>query len=215
MKRSMLVGLILTLAVSANAQSLRVSSAEVGESGQEADVCVSLDSGGQRIAGTQNDLLWDGACATLEDAGACRVNPDTGKDLNGRLLGTVTGYRGLVLSLSDVAPIPNGTLYCCRFRVEAMPHSCCAVSIANAGLSDDRGIAVAVDVGPPAQLCVGGFDGTPFATSTPTVTPVVDEDDVASASSDGDGCNVTPGSHSSGLPLLLLAAVILILKRRS
>ena len=142
------------------------------------------------------------------------------------------GYRGLVLSLTDITPIPDGTLYCCPFRVEAMPHSCCAVSIEGVALSDQFGNELGVAAGPPAQLCVGPFDGTPFATSTPTFTPTASPSpfqclpdgcvlepagggDASSASADGGGCHVTPGSRPGVLPVLFLAAALLLLGRRS
>src|SRR5215472_1143081 len=52
------------------------------DSGDAAEVCVSLDSGGARVAGTQNDLVWDGSCATLPDASACEAYGATGKQLH-------------------------------------------------------------------------------------------------------------------------------------
>jgi MYXO-CTERM domain-containing protein len=237
MKRTVLGGLAaLILAVPAHGQWLRVSSAEVDQPGQSAEVCVSLESRGKTIAGTQNDLTWDEACATLQTEGDCTVAPDIGKDLHGRLLGRVVGYRGLVLSLDDVDPIPDGTLYCCRFRVEAMAHSCCAVSLENVGLSDDLGNQVGVAAGPPAQLCVGPFDGTPFASFTPTPTsspiltsvpftpcppdfcvrgPNAEDGGSSSVSADSGGCHVTTGSRSGGMPVLLLVLALLLLRRRS
>src|SRR5690349_13070700 len=104
--RSTIVGVSALLIMSGSvwAQSLHVTAATVEQSGQYADVCVGLDSAGVPIAGTQNDLVWDGRCATLED-GSCAIAPETGKQLNGRIQSSGFRYRGLVLSLEDVAPI--------------------------------------------------------------------------------------------------------------
>ena len=112
--------MVLALAGPAVAQSLRVSSATVDQPGHSADICVSLDSAGHEIAGTQNDLVWDGACATLERAESCRIAPDVDKELAGRIQGGAGfRYRAVVLSFEDVDPINDGALYCCAFRVAA------------------------------------------------------------------------------------------------
>ncbi len=230
MTRPMVSGvLFLALAVPAQAQWLRVGSANVAESGDTAEVCVSLESLGRVVAGTQNDLVWDGACVTLESADSCAVASGIGKSLHGRVLGNRDfAYRGLVLSLEDLAPIPDGTLYCCRFVVDAMPHSCCAVSIENVGLSDDKGNALGVAAGPPARLCVGPFDGTPLADNptrmpTPTPTPTartvpandgMNGQDTASASGSSGGCQTAPSSPDAAWPMSVIAA-LLILRRRA
>jgi hypothetical protein len=141
MRRFLLGGLaVLALAAPARAQWLRVSSADVAEPGDIAEVCVSLEALGKTVAATQNDLIWDGTCATLESAERCAIAPGLDQQLFGRIRGDVDfGYRSLVLSLTEISPIPDGTLYCCPFRVEAMPHSCCAVSIGGVALSDQFG----------------------------------------------------------------------------
>lgn len=147
----------------APAAVLDVSSATVPRSGDVAEVCVALASEGAAVAGVRTDLTWDGTCATLSDASACRVVPATGKQLFTRIVAQPDfTLRALVLSLTDVAPLADGPLYCCDVRVEARGGQCCAIGIAAADASDPRGEAVAVAVGPPAQLCAvadGGGDG--------------------------------------------------------
>jgi hypothetical protein len=64
---------------------LQATSATVATAGVTADLCVVLNSGGAQVSGTQNDLVWDGSCATLSSAADCRVNQATGKVLDGSL----------------------------------------------------------------------------------------------------------------------------------
>ena len=47
------------------AVTLRVTSATVQAPGDMGQICVQLETQGQLVAGTQNDLIWDGTCATL------------------------------------------------------------------------------------------------------------------------------------------------------
>src|SRR6516165_8852390 len=76
---------------------IRATSAVVDQPGDDADVCVTLESGGAQIAGTQNDLVWDPSCATLSDPSACRINPANGKQLFGDLVHQASyTYRALV-----------------------------------------------------------------------------------------------------------------------
>ena len=183
------MALALLLAAPAWGASLDISSADVAQPGDVAEVCVTLDGEGQEVAGTQNDLVWDGTCATFLDE--CRVDPATGKDLNGRIQGSEDfRYRALVLSLTDVDPIPDGGLYCCDFQVEAAAGSCCAVEVVNAGGSDPQGNALPLDAGPPAQLCV-----------EPTAS--------GGASGDDDGCQVVAADGASIWPGLGVLAAIL------
>ena len=222
--------MVLALAGPAVAQSLRVSSATVDQPGHSADICVSLDSAGHEIAGTQNDLVWDGACATLEREGSCRIAPDVDKQLAGRIQGgSGFRYRAVVLSFEDVDPINDGPLYCCAFRVTAASGTCCTVAIEGAGLSDPLGNAIHVAVGPPAQVCVAAGDGTPYVTLTPTPTPSPvpprtcatpadcaghpQGDGLASASSDGAGCQTVSPRGASGW-WLITAALLWFIRRR-
>ena len=182
--------------------ALRATSATVAEVGEAADLCVVLDSGGAQVAGTQNDLVWDGACATLASAADCRANPAIAKALHGNL-GLVGdfSYRALVLSLSDVDPIPDGELYCCTFGVETAPGSCCSVGVVNTGVSDPSGRELPSS-GNTAQLCVanGGVMTTP--------TPTPNGDPPTSGSS---GCQITPpsaGSFGAGVFVLVLLAAL-------
>jgi hypothetical protein len=217
------MALVVLLAAPAWGAALHLSSANVAQPGDVATVCASLDSQGAEIAGTQNDLIWDGACATL---GACRVEPSTGKDLSGRLQNSEDfRYRLLVLSLTDVDPIPDGRLYCCDFEVDAAPRSCCEVRTVNAGAADPNGNALSLALGAPAQLCVGALDGTPFVTATPTFTPTprpspadpacLPDDCVFEPNGEsganvaaGDGCQIVNPRAAAAWPLFLLVPLL-------
>jgi hypothetical protein len=123
---------------------LRVGDATVSGPGETATVCVSLRSGGRRVAGTQNDLVWDGRCATLRE-NACSVRA-AGKDLSSSFPpGQAFTQRTFVLALDNVDAIADGDLYCCDFIVEEIDaERCCPVSIQNALASDPAGRALSV-----------------------------------------------------------------------
>jgi MYXO-CTERM domain-containing protein len=190
------------------AVTLQAGSTTVANSGGRAEVCISLRSGGAEIAGTQNDLVWDGSCATLPDTHACAGSAGTGKELLGALnpQGRDFAYRALVLSLSDVNPIPDGTLYCCAFTVEADPGECCSIDVVNAGASDPLGNAISV-TGVGGQVCVAGSaaSGSP----TPTATPD------PSAAADNGGCQVAPASSQVPAALLGLGVALALAARRA
>jgi len=113
------------------------TSASVSEDGLLSQLCVTLNSNGHQVAGTQNDLIWDGTCARLiEDT--CTIDPHTGKTL-------FTGVRDdslrtLVLDFDNTAPIDDGPLYCCTFVMQPTDSGqCCSFLIANTGAADPRG----------------------------------------------------------------------------
>jgi hypothetical protein len=185
---------------------LRAESVTVDAPGDTADLCVSLDSGGQEVAGTQNDLVWDGTCATLPGGSSCQANPATGKQLQGGFPPQFDfTFRALVLSLADVDPIPDGPLYCCSFTVEADPGTCCPVSLVRVGASDPRGTSLPTS-GNSVQLCVAAGDGTPVPTRTP----------IPGSSSEDDGCQLSAPRDSGVLPTALMigAVVLTVLRRR-
>jgi MYXO-CTERM domain-containing protein len=204
--RDVLAALLALLACSRDASAtvqLDPSSVSVAQPGDRGRTCVSLVTGGQEVAGTQNDLVWDGRCATLPYESACEVAGTHGKSLYARAgAGDDCRLRALVLSLSDVDPIADGVLYCCDFVVQAAPGTCCAVRVTDAGASDSRGNAVAGVVGGSASLCVA-FAGA--ASPTPTATP---------APSAGDGCQVAPVHGATAAPLLAALALGLVRRRR-
>jgi len=117
-------------------------------------LCVGLDSAGQKVAGTQNDLIWDSACANIKKD-SCAAIPDSKKPLHGNVPPSLPNtYRALVFALDNVDPMRDGALYCCDFEVTKKV-DCCSVKLDRLGASDPTGHALAT-TGVPPQLCLGG-----------------------------------------------------------
>lgn len=201
------------------AASITISSATVTQPSSPAGICVALEQTAEEmIAGTENLIVWDGSCATLlEDT--CAANPAHGKQLSGSLQAQEElTYKALVLSFTDVDPIPAGQLYCCDFLVHANPGECCQLRIASPGAGDTQGNSVPVSSGPPGELCLEGDAPPPVASATPTATtPEVmftNMPAVLNASED-DGCTVAvPGTVAWALWAPWSMAVLLLLARR-
>jgi hypothetical protein len=192
--------LLLWSSAAAGAVSLQATSATVGAPGETADVCVALSTGGAEVAGTQNDLNWDGTCASLADERSCFVTGSHGKQLSAATTCGDFCLRAIILSLTDVDPIPDGQLYCCQFAVEAAPGSCCPIAVVNVGASDPQGRALVTN-GHTADLCVAA-DG---AVRTPTATPAARVE--VSSTNDG-GCQVSaPKAHGVLGPMSLAVAI--------
>jgi MYXO-CTERM domain-containing protein len=123
-------------------------------------VCVTLDSGGQQVAGTQNDLVWDGKCATLTK-GSCQVAAPK-KQLNDAFPpGASFTMRAFVLALDNLDPIPNGNLYCCNFISELSSSGSCPIRISNALGADPKGNPVQVStIGGQIRYTGSGSGGT-------------------------------------------------------
>ena len=135
------------------AVQLSISSANVASPGDMARVCVTLNTGGQLVAGTQNDLVWDGNCMSVNED-SCTEAGGHGKQLSKRIQNSADfRMRLLVLSLSDVDPIDDGVIYCCNVQAEASPGSCCNISVVNAGSSDPSGQALGAS-GNTGRVCV-------------------------------------------------------------
>lgn len=131
-------------------------------------LCVGLDSGGQKVAGTQNDLIWDGGCASLK-ANSCAAVPDSKKPLHGNTPATLQNtYRALVFALDNVDPIRDGQLYCCEFELSGQGDACCPVRFDRLGASDPVGNALATS-GNPEKLCL--VSGAAAAAAPPAAPP--------------------------------------------
>jgi hypothetical protein len=152
-------GVMLLLCIARDARAgvtLSVSSATVQNAGDSGQICVSLSTGGEKVAGTQNDLTWDGNCASLPGDSSCYAAGTHGKSLSGKLITARDfTYRALILSLNDVDPIDDGVLYCCSFESEAEPGSCCNISIVGAQAADPSGKAIGAN-GRPGKICTAG-----------------------------------------------------------
>jgi hypothetical protein len=143
-----------------------VLSSTQGRPGSVVTVAVKLNSGGASIAGTQNDIVFEprqvAVAATSSGTPDCAANPQLGKEgtafsfLPPGCRSTAgdgcTSVRALVLSLSNVAPIANGSvLYTCKVQIapQASPGAH-ALSLTRVGFSNPKGDAIAG----------GGVDGT-------------------------------------------------------
>jgi MYXO-CTERM domain-containing protein len=217
-------------------------------------VDVSLETGTQ-VAGTQNDIEFAGVLTIAAKAQGTRMVPDCTPNAAINKGGTsfafqpsnctpgtdCTGIRALVLSLSDVEPIPTGSvLYSCKVDVADTEGGDFPLPCANPGSSDPNGGALSTDCMDGTITVGGGSGGTP--TVTPTNTPPVTGGTptntagasptatrtggggggtptrvpTAPKSFDDDGCAiVAPAQSGSAWMLLLPAAALLWLRRRS
>jgi hypothetical protein len=144
----------------APAVTMQLTSAQVANAGEAARLCVILGSGGQQVAGTENQFTWDGNCASLPDEGSCAVAGAHGKQLSATTKCGDFCFKAIILSLGDVDPIPDGPLYCCNFQSEAEPGQCCTINMVNALASDPGGNALQVS-GRGGQICTAGSSGQP------------------------------------------------------
>jgi hypothetical protein len=203
---------LLCWAGSAAAVTLRASSATVAAPGDLAEVCISLDTGGAEVAGTQNDLVWDGHCATLRSGADCFVAGMHGKQLRGDLLPQLDfTYRALILSLTDVDPIPDGQLYCCAFQVNLdTPGTCCPVAVRRQGFSDSRGNELIGTTPQDGQVCLAAAGSAPGPGGDGTAPQV------ETGGTGGGGCQTTDPRRGAGTAaaLLLPALAWLALRRR-
>jgi MYXO-CTERM domain-containing protein len=134
---------VVLVAAAAQAVTMQVTDATATQPGQSVPVCVVLDAGGQQVAGTQNDLVWDGNCATLTK-GSCQIMAPK-KQLNDAFpSGSSFTMRAFVLALDNLDPIPSGNLYCCNFTSELSSSGSCPIRITNALAADPSGKAVQV-----------------------------------------------------------------------
>jgi hypothetical protein len=107
--------------------TLGLSSAQ-GKRGDAVSISAKLATGGARIAGTQNDIVFDPTQIAIARDGsgqpACTANRQLKKDATAFSFvpkdcgNNCTTVRALVLSLSNVEAIPDGSvLYTCRVQI--------------------------------------------------------------------------------------------------
>jgi MYXO-CTERM domain-containing protein len=208
---SQLAGLTLVVWASraSGAVVLQATTATVAETGDVVDVCVVLDSQGEQVAGTQNDLVWDGSCATLPEPTACRIAPGTGKELflSAAAESDFT-FRALVLSFSNTAPIPDGQLYCCAFQVDAAPGTCCPIQVVDAAASDPVGDSLRAIGSANGRVCTASV----LDSRLPLPTPMSGA--VAQSLQDDGACEVSAPTSRAPVWLLALAALAFAERRR-
>jgi hypothetical protein len=85
---------------------------QVGTTG---DVCVVLREGAQSVAGIQMNLAWDESClAPADPKQLCKASAASGKNTQ-TALQSPSELKAIVISFTDVSPIPDGELFCCQF----------------------------------------------------------------------------------------------------
>jgi len=190
------------LAVPTAARAVNMTLEATKSDGGAVRVCVGLDSAGQKVAGTQNDLVWDGSCAALKP-NSCTAVADSKKPLHGNTPPNLPNtYRALVFALDNVDPIRDGALYCCDFEMTANPE-CCAVKFDRLGVSDPVGTALPVS-GQPPQLCLNTGAAAPAAAAPPS------SNNAAPAPTSG-----TPWLWIGLIGAAVLVAVLLAARKRS
>jgi hypothetical protein len=135
--------------------------------GQTTTITATLQAGGANIAGTQNDITFDPrAIAVARKANGkpdCRANPAIGKEGTAFSFlpaqcapGACDTVRALVLSLSNVAAIPDGSvLYTCTVAVAAgATPGARPLRLSRVGFSDPGGKAIN-GVGVDGTITVG------------------------------------------------------------
>ena len=186
---SVLALLLASTASSAVELSLERKSSAPGK----ARVCVSLDSQGEEVAGTQNDINFDNGCASLK-ADNCVASKHHGKPLHGSVPANLPStFRALVFALDNVDPMADGEVYCCDFTVEEDGDSCCPAELSGLGVSDPQGVSLDVSAN-PGRVCLAGDAGA---------APAAAMDKPAAASPAAE-----PGIPS-WLWVVLLAAVVM------
>lgn len=89
-----------------------------------ADVCVVMSEGAGRIAGIQMNLSWDDRClAPADPKQLCKASPASGKSTQ-TALQSPSELKAIVISFTDVSPIPDGELFCCQFVGKQRDDSC-------------------------------------------------------------------------------------------
>lgn len=140
-------------------------------------VAVALATGGQAIAGTQNDLgFGEGVVINRRANGRpdCSVNPEIDKSATsfafrppGCTAETCNTVRALVLSTDNTNAIPDGSvLYTCNVTVTGAGG---VLPVTGVVLSDPAGAAVPA-TGQDGVICVEGTEPPP-SPSVPTFTP--------------------------------------------
>ncbi len=144
----------------------------------DAVITVKLATGGQEIAGTQNDIVFDANVRVKARSNGrpdCTVNPDINKPGTsfafqpaGCSGDACTGVRAIVFATDNVDPIPNGSvLYTCNVTVSGSG----TLNVTNARGSTPGGQAVSGFTGREGKVCVRGPQ-PPSPTPTPTIPAV-------------------------------------------
>jgi hypothetical protein len=163
--------------------SLEVGSA-TGTPGDSVQFDVTLHAGGQPVAGTQNDLLFDPKVpVAARDNGRpdCAVNADIDKNATGFNFIPAgcqpgigcKGMRAIVIATDNTDVIPDGAvLYTCHLTIPSdVASGSYPLIAANSGASDPLGNPLPIASTNGAIVVLGTPGETPPQTVSPTPTP--------------------------------------------
>jgi hypothetical protein len=92
--------------------------------GDATNVCVDLADSGGEIVGLQLNMSWDKRCLEPLDARKlCTANATTGKPVHSAAQSN-SELKAIVISFTDVDPIPEGEILCCNFKARQQAESC-------------------------------------------------------------------------------------------
>jgi hypothetical protein len=168
----------------ARAAAVGIPSVDVGSAsgaaGQQVMFSVSLSTAGATVAGVQDDIAFDSLntpiAATPTGRPDCAVNPSIGKEATtfafqppGCSGAACTAFRALVLSFSNVDPIPDGSvLYTCKVNISpGAAAGSYPLAVSNVGMSTPDGQAIVSTGTDGAIIVTGGPSPTPTATPAP------------------------------------------------
>jgi len=168
----------------ASAEPMVNVGSNAGAPGEQVTFTVFLSTAGAQVAGVQADIAFDALNTPVAATGSgrplCTVNPDINKQASafafqppGCSGAGCTAFRALVLSFTNVDPIPDGSaLYTCTVDISpgAAPGTY-PLMISNVGMSTPDGQAIPSSGTDGAINVVGGAFPTPTATPLPTATP--------------------------------------------
>jgi hypothetical protein len=162
-----------------------------GAPGESVDIAVRLNTAGAQIPGVQNDLYLDRALGfplTGTGSPACEINPDINKapsffNCQQPAADGCLATRALVLSLSDVDSIPDGSeLYRCPVRIpDDTPAGHYRIGCAYAGASTLEGDPLPIRC-QESEIVVVATEGTAAAQS---------------GTATSDGCQITRGAATA------------------
>lgn len=198
---------LLAVGAPAYAATLYLSSATAVQ-GQSSKICVSLEDGENEIAGLQTNLVWDDTCMTPSDARRlCKANAASGKSVQTALQGRGV-LKAIVISFSDVNPIPDGEVFCCEFlAIGGEGQRCLGVRMENIIGSTDKGMRI-------DGIIAGNVGGFTILGGAPWVPPT-QVTSGAERGSGGGGCAMSSGARSGdGVFLIATFAAALYGYRR-
>jgi len=169
--------------------------------GGTANVCVWMSDGNNEVAGAQMDISWEPSCMVPASGGSrpkCRSNPDTGKTVQSATRGAST-LRAIMISFSDVEPIPDGELFCCEFRIVDNPSgSACGLSFSNVIASTPGGQRTDARLGRSSGVNIGRSGGAPAAGGGAPAAPAGGDAVAADRPDQGSAPEAPAGEAAAG-----------------